>query len=85
MSVTELDGTGDGSGLVMVGRFQDPVEAQMARGMLESQGIECVLQDVNTNAVMPLAFRVRLEVMQRDENEARLLLEEVELGLIDHE
>lgn len=71
--------------MVMVGRFRDPVEAQMARGMLESQGIECVLQGVNANAVMPLAFRVRLEVMQRDVNEARMLLEEVELGLMEHE
>ena len=43
-----VDTLDDGSELVMVGRFQDPVEAQMARGMLESQGIECVLQGVNT-------------------------------------
>ena len=83
--MTEPGASGEGSELVMVARFQNPVEAQMARGMLESQGIECVLQGVNANAVMPLAFRVRLEVMQRDEAEARLLLEEAELGLLAHE
>lgn len=85
MSAGEMDDAGGRSELVMVGRFRDPVEAQMARGMLESQGIECVLQGVNANAVMPLAFRVRLEVMQQDVNEARMLLEEVELGLMEHE
>ncbi len=75
----------DADELVMVGRYQDPVEAQMAKGMLESQGIECVLQGVNSNAVMPLAFRVRLEVMQRDEREARALLAEAELGVLGDE
>lgn len=63
--------------MVMVGRFLDSAEAQMARGMLESSGIECFLQGENANALVPLAFRVRLEVRAADEAEARALLAEV--------
>ena len=66
--------------MVMVGRFLDPAEAQMAKGMLESEGIECFLAGAHSNAMMPLAFRVRLQVLARDEEAARLLLEEAELG-----
>ncbi len=65
----------------MVGRFLDPAEAQMAKGMLESEGIECFLVGANANALVPMAFRVRLQVQARDEEEARQLLEEAELGL----
>ncbi len=61
----------------MVGRYLDPAEAQMAKGMLESQGIECWLAGANANALVPLAFRVRLQVMRADEAEARELLGEV--------
>lgn len=57
--------------LVSVGRFLDPVEAQMAKGMLESAGIECFLQGANANAIVPLAFRVRLQVRVSDEAAAR--------------
>ena len=60
--------------LVMVGKFLDPAEAQMAKGMLESQGIECFLTGANVNAMLPLAFRVRLQVFAGDETEARELL-----------
>ena len=67
----------------MVGRFLDPAEAQMAKGMLESEGIECFLVGANANALVPMAFRVRLQVQARDEEEARKLLEEAELGAED--
>ncbi len=67
--------------LVEVGRFRDPVEAQMAKGMLESVGIECFLQGANANALYPLALRVRLQVRGRDESEAVQLLMEAELGV----
>jgi hypothetical protein len=66
--------------LVMVGRFLDPSEAQMAKGMLESAGIECFLQGENANAIVPLAFRVRLTVRYADEETARVLLADVELA-----
>lgn len=60
--------------LVMVGRFLDPVEAQMAKGMLESAGIECFLEGVNANAMVPMAFRVRLRVRRVEEALARQIL-----------
>ena len=69
--------------LVEVGRFRDPVEAQMAKGMLESVGIECFLQGANANALYPLALRVRLQVRGTDEREAVQLLMEAELGVGD--
>ena len=69
--------------LVEVGRFRDPVEAQMAKGMLESVGIECFLQGANANALYPLALRVRLQVRGTDEAEAVQLLMEAELGVSD--
>ena len=62
--------------LVMVGRFLDPVEAQMVKGMLESAGIECFLEGVNANALVPMAFRVRLKVRVVDEPLAREILAE---------
>ena len=66
--------------LVSVGRFLDPSEAQMARGMLESAGVEVFLQGANANAMVPLAFRVRLSVRRQDEDTARVLLAEAELA-----
>ena len=70
--------------LVEVGRFRDPVEAQMAKGMLESVCIECFMQGANANALYPLALRVRLQVRGTDEAEAVQLLMEAELG-VGHE
>jgi Putative prokaryotic signal transducing protein len=64
-------------GLVTVGRFEDPVEAQMAKGMLESAGVECVLVGENVNNLLQAAFRVRLQVKVEDEAAARELLDGV--------
>lgn len=65
--------------LVMVGRFLDPAEAQMARGMLESAGIECFLQGEHANALYPMALRVRLQVRRADEAAAAMMLMEAEI------
>jgi hypothetical protein len=59
---------------VTVGKFLEPVNAQMAKGMLESAGIECFLQGENANSMMALAFRARLLVHQKDEETARQIL-----------
>ena len=72
--------TKESAALVQVGRFLDPVEAQMAKGMLESQGIEVFLVGEHATALVPLAFRVRLQVLAADQAEARQLLEEAALG-----
>lgn len=61
-------------GMVTVGRFESPVEAQMAKGMLESAGIECLLVGENVNNLLQAAFRVRLQVQAEDEAPALELL-----------
>jgi hypothetical protein len=59
---------------VTVGKFLEPANAQMAKGMLESAGIECFLQGKNANSLLALAFRARLLVHKQDEEAARRLL-----------
>jgi hypothetical protein len=61
-------------GLATVRRFESPVEAQIAKGMLESAGVECFLVGENVNNLLGAAFRVRLQVRVEDEAEARELL-----------
>ena len=61
-------------GMVTVGRFENPVEAQMAKGLLESSGVECFLVGENANNLIQSAFRVRLQVREEDETAARELL-----------
>jgi molybdopterin-biosynthesis enzyme MoeA-like protein len=61
-------------GMVTVGRFESPIEAQMAKGMLESAGVECQLVGENVNSLMQAAFRVRLQVREEDEAAARELM-----------
>lgn len=61
-------------GLVTVGRFESPVEAQIAKGMLESAGIETFLVGENANSLIQAAFRVRLQVRIEDETAARAFL-----------
>ena len=64
--------------LVQVGRFLNPTEAHMAKGMLEANGIECFLEGQHANALYPMALRVRLQVRKQDEDEAQMLLMEIE-------
>ncbi len=68
-------GVQDAENYVTVGKFLEPVNAQMAKGMLESAGIECFLQGENANNMLALAFRVRLQVHRKDEAAARELLD----------
>ncbi len=60
--------------MVTVARFMEPVNAQMAKGMLESAGIACFLLGENANSMMAFAFRARLQVQRQDEAAARELL-----------
>ncbi|WP_035359722.1 DUF2007 domain-containing protein [Edaphobacter aggregans] len=59
---------------VTVARFIDPVEAHIAKGVLESANLECFLQGENANNLLGAAFRARLLVHRRDEAAARELL-----------
>jgi molybdopterin-biosynthesis enzyme MoeA-like protein len=63
-------------GMVTVGRFESPIEAQMAKGMLESAGVECQLAGENVNSLLQAAFRVRLQVLEEDEAAARELMQQ---------
>ena len=56
---------------VMVARYLQPVRVQIAKGALESAGIECFVQGENANAMLAFAFRARLMVHARDEAVAR--------------
>jgi len=67
--------------MVGVASFRDPSEAQMAKGMLEAAGVECLMQGENANELFPGALRVRLQVRAADEAAARGLLADAELGL----
>jgi hypothetical protein len=61
-------------GLATVARFEDPLEAQMAKGMLESAGVECFMVGENVNNLLGAAFRVRVQVRAEDAALARQLL-----------
>ncbi|WP_263367486.1 putative signal transducing protein [Edaphobacter bradus] len=80
MTDTNLTKTGmapdfDPENFVSIGKYTEPVEAQMAKGVLESAGFECFLQGENANNLLGAAFRARLMVHKKDEEAARQVLE----------
>ena len=62
------------AGMSTVGSFESPMEAQIAKGMLESTGMECFLSGENTNSLIHAAFPTQLQVRVEDEAAARELL-----------
>jgi hypothetical protein len=60
--------------LVTVARFQEPMEANMARSALESAGIEVFVRGEVANSMIPVAFESELQVKAADEADARKLL-----------
>jgi len=64
--------------LVSVAKFMEPLDAQIAKGMLESEGIDCFLVGEQANHMVPLAFRTSLLVKDRDEKMAKELLASAE-------
>ena len=69
--------------LVTIARFLEPVNAQMAKSVLQSAGIASFLQGENANSMMAFAFRARLQVRREDEAAARELLSSVGEDLVD--
>ena len=59
---------------VTVGKYIEAIDAQMAKGLLESAGIECFVQGENANNLLGAAFRARLLVHKQDEDSAREIL-----------
>jgi hypothetical protein len=72
--MTETQLIQDPDKFVTVGKYLEAVDAQMAKGLLESSGIECFLQGENANSLLGAAFRARLLVHKQDEEVARQLL-----------
>ena len=68
------DSLPDQENLVTVGKYLEPMDAQMEKGLLESAGIECFLQGENANSLLGAAFRARLLVHRKDEEVAREVL-----------
>jgi hypothetical protein len=60
---------------VMIARYLVPMEAQMAKGVLESASLECFLHGENANNLLAPAFRARLMVHKKDEEAAQKLLD----------
>lgn len=64
--------------LVTVGDYDDPMKAQLAKAQLESEGVECVLQDENMNRLYGLASiaigGVKLQVKESDAGRAAEIL-----------
>ena len=56
--MTEREEREPSARMVTVARFLEPVNAQMAKGMLEAAGIECFLQGEQANSLLALAFRL---------------------------
>ena len=76
MADTQLDPLQDPEQYVTVAEFIEPVYAQMAKGALESAGIECFLQGEHINNLqMGVVFPSELQVHQRDERAAREILD----------
>lgn len=60
--------------LVTVAKFLEPFDAQIAKGALESAGINCFLQGEQANILNAFAFRARLKVGEADADAAREVL-----------
>jgi hypothetical protein len=67
--------TQDPEEYVTVAEFIEPVFAQMAKGALESAGIECFLEGEHGNSLLAAAFWAQLQVHQKDEEAAREILD----------
>ncbi len=70
---------------VTVGKYLEAVDAQMAKGVLESAGIECFLQGENANSLLGAAFRARLQVHRQDEEVANQILNTADSDIPDDE
>jgi hypothetical protein len=64
--------------MVSVGKYLEPLDAQMEKGLLEAAGIQCFLQGENANSLLGAAFRARLLVYKKDEQAAREVLATVD-------
>jgi hypothetical protein len=66
-----------------VGKYLEPLDAQMEKGLLEAAGIDCFLQGENANSLLGAAFRARLLVHKKDEQMALEVLSQMNEHLVD--
>jgi hypothetical protein len=74
MTISKSSSTNDPEEFVTVGDFIEQVDAQMAKGVLESAGIESFLLGENTNSLLGAAFFAQLQVHRKDEESALQIL-----------
>ncbi|MBQ8773298.1 MAG: DUF2007 domain-containing protein [Muribaculaceae bacterium] len=65
--------------LVLLNSYSDLAEAYMVKGVLETNGIECVIHNENISSVYPVTMiawgQIDIMVRQGDINQARAILE----------
>ena len=69
----------DPDDLVTIGRFIDPIAAELARSRLESDGLTCFVQGGGLGSLLPTAtvFPILLQVRAADAQRAAEVLAEV--------
>lgn len=66
--------------LVTIATFPEPMEANLARTVLEGAGIAVFLSGEVANSLVPVAFASQLQVRPEDEIAARALLNSAEIA-----
>ena len=69
--------------VVTVAEFTEPLEAEMARGRLQSAGIEVFLSGENARILEPGLGPLHMQVAARDEADARAILADQGLELAE--
>ena len=72
----------DPDDLVTIGRFIDPIAAELARSRLESDGLICFVQGGGLGSLLPTAtvFPILLQVRAADVDRAAEILDEDPTG-----
>jgi hypothetical protein len=64
--------------LVTIATFPEPMEANMARSVLEGAGIPVWINGETANTMVPIAFTAQLQVAASNEAAAREILQQME-------
>jgi hypothetical protein len=78
----------DSDKIIVFKRFQNAIEANIAKTKLDANGIPCFLSDENLANLYPtqnlLAIGVRLHLFEKDVSLAEEILKEDSLSMGDH-
>lgn len=73
---------GKGTKLIVIREFSNDIEAHIAKGVLESNGIACILNNEIMSSVYPLTLSsigyIKLLVRQEDVAQANMVLDNSE-------